>query len=89
MRSEHSEKWGEIKALFQKAIELRSEEREAFLKETCSGDVELRSEVESLLVSHDDERPFLETPPLAGAIYALAAYGRGRVEPLLVVQRTA
>jgi serine/threonine protein kinase/tetratricopeptide (TPR) repeat protein len=72
MGSEHR-RWDNVKALFQQAIELVPEEREAFLTRACGEDAELRSEVQSLLASHDDERPFLEASPVPGAAHALAA----------------
>jgi eukaryotic-like serine/threonine-protein kinase len=65
--SAHPRDWGEIKAVFQQAIELSPEKRDAFLAHACGDDAELRAEVESLLASHEDERPFLEAPPIAGA----------------------
>lgn len=67
MSSAHPRDWGEIKAVFQQAIELSPEKRDAFLAHACGDDAELRAEVESLLASHEDERPFLEAPPIAGA----------------------
>lgn len=65
-------RWGEIKALFQEAILLRLEERDRFLTRACGEDTDLRSEVESLLASHDDQRPFLDQSPIAGAAHVLA-----------------
>ena len=64
--------WSTIKALFQQAIDLEPDAREAFLAQACGADAELRAEVESLLAAHDDERPFLDAP-VAGAARVLAA----------------
>ena len=63
--------WSTIKALFQQAIELEPDAREAFLAQACGADAGLRAEVESLLAAHDDERPFLDAP-VAGAARVLA-----------------
>ncbi len=63
--------WSTIKALFQQAIELEPDAREAFLAQACGADAGLRAEVESLLAAHDDERPFLDAP-VAGAAPVLA-----------------
>jgi TolB-like protein len=65
--------WNSIKAIFLEAIELDPDERAAFLARACGADTGLRNEVESLLTAHDDERPFLEAPPIAGAAQALSA----------------
>ncbi|HET8760373.1 MAG TPA: hypothetical protein VFN94_04855, partial [Nitrospiria bacterium] len=48
-----------IKAIFFRAIELRGEERDAYVAEACGAYSDLRSEVASLLAAHDDERSFL------------------------------
>jgi len=40
-----------LKELFQRAEELRPEERQAYLLEACPGDAELRAEVEELLAA--------------------------------------
>lgn len=39
------------------------EERESFLHEVCGNDIELRREVESLLLFEERARDFIETPP--------------------------
>jgi eukaryotic-like serine/threonine-protein kinase len=64
--------WSTIKALFQQAIDLEPDAREAFLAQASGADAELRAEVESLLAAHDDERPFLDAP-VAGAARVLGA----------------
>jgi TolB-like protein/tetratricopeptide (TPR) repeat protein/tRNA A-37 threonylcarbamoyl transferase component Bud32 len=55
------ERWRQVEAVFQAAQERAPDERAAFLDETCSGDPELRQEVESLLRAATDTR-FLESP---------------------------
>jgi serine/threonine protein kinase len=47
------ERWHQVKQIFQSAIECPPDERAAFLARACAGDPELRSEVESLISSHD------------------------------------
>ena len=59
--------------VFHEAVELRPEERDPFLADACAGDPALRSEVDSLIASHDDERLFLDATPIAGAGKMLAA----------------
>src|SRR5215469_6116727 len=64
------ENWERVQALFLKALDLRPEERVAFLEAACAGDEEMRREVESLL-THDgaSERHIAEA--LAGTAQSL------------------
>lgn len=52
-----------VKELFGEALELRGEEREAFVRRMCDGDEAVEDELRSLLEYHDDERPFLGPEP--------------------------
>ena len=47
------ERWQQLKQIFQSALERKPAERSAFLNQACAGDAALRSEVESLITSHD------------------------------------
>src|SRR5438552_2764640 len=47
------ERWQHLKQIFQSALERNPAERSAFISEACADDRELRSEVESLISSHD------------------------------------
>src|SRR5690349_21231829 len=50
--------------LFAAALELTElVERASLLDRECAGNLELRTEVESLLAAHDQAREFLEQPP--------------------------
>jgi eukaryotic-like serine/threonine-protein kinase len=60
-----AEKWERIKSIYQEAQELPREERPAFLAAACSGDPELRAEIESLLDESDNASGYLEAPPAA------------------------
>ena len=52
----NSEKWQEVSALFQIALDCEPDKRADLLAEKCDGDDELRREVEELLnLHHDDE----------------------------------
>ena len=59
------ENWIKIKDLFYEALRRESSERLAFLDDACSGDLALRSEVETLLRSLNEARTFLERPAMA------------------------
>jgi len=57
-----SQQWRLVKELFEATLERDSEERGAFLAGACSGDDEVRQEVESLLVAHDRDSGFMNEP---------------------------
>ncbi|MCA1620736.1 MAG: serine/threonine protein kinase [Acidobacteria bacterium] len=63
------ERWRRIDTIFKSALELRPEERAAFLERACAGDAALRREVESL-IAHDRDESALPTKPLV--VYAAA-----------------
>lgn len=50
-----AEKWNRVSEIFERAIELPLEQRDKFVDESCGDDAELRHEVESLLISYDEE----------------------------------
>src|SRR2546427_3160236 len=56
------ERWQQVDRLFHAAIEIEPGERLAFLAQSCADDETLRSEVESLLLSHGTTDRFFETP---------------------------
>src|SRR6185503_3252923 len=65
------ERWRQIKALLESALERTGHEREAFLDDACAGDPELRREVDTLLDSHAQSGDFIESPAyevLAGSL---------------------
>jgi eukaryotic-like serine/threonine-protein kinase len=47
------ERWRQLKQIFQSALERNPAERSEFLNQACADDPALRSEVESLIASHD------------------------------------
>jgi eukaryotic-like serine/threonine-protein kinase len=57
-------RWKQVDNLLQAVLEHPPEERDAFLREQSSGDVELEREVRSLLSSEEQARSFLESPGL-------------------------
>ena len=58
-----AERWPQVKALFQAAVERPTEERDAFLAAVTGDDEALRREVESLLTSDASDVSFLDLPP--------------------------
>jgi serine/threonine protein kinase len=57
-----SERWRQVEALFNAALEQKSDRRERFLAEACRGDKELRQEVESLLGQGGSNEGVLDRP---------------------------
>lgn len=72
------DRWQQIKAVLDDALEREEAERTAFLETACQGDDELRREVESLLASEAEIGDFIETP-----VFRI----RGEAEPLPAGQR--
>jgi len=56
------DRWQEVKAVLENALERTETERTAFLDAACEGDDEMRREVESLLASDAEIGDFIETP---------------------------
>jgi eukaryotic-like serine/threonine-protein kinase len=54
--------WKRVEAVLNQALELRPEDRSAFLTRECAGDPELRQEVDSLLATVDKSLGFIEQP---------------------------
>jgi len=54
------EEWHKVKEVLQAALEVDPQARETFLDSACACQESMRSEVESLLMSHDQDDDFLE-----------------------------
>ena len=57
-----AERWEKLERLFHQALECEPRERSRMLGEACSGDEDLRREVESLLAEHERGGSLLKTP---------------------------
>ncbi|HEU4434668.1 MAG TPA: protein kinase, partial [Pyrinomonadaceae bacterium] len=66
------ERWQQVKEIFDSAIKYLPEHREGFLSEACGNDTDLRSEVESLITSHEKEGSFIDEPAYYAAAELLA-----------------
>jgi serine/threonine protein kinase/tetratricopeptide (TPR) repeat protein len=67
-----AERWRQIDEIFHSALNVVESRRAAFIDEACSGDEDLRLELERLLLRHQDADSFLESPALEVAAEALA-----------------
>jgi serine/threonine protein kinase len=79
-------RWREIEAVFEAAEERTLDERAAFLDQACSGDADLRQEVESLLRAATNTR-FLESPSPTPTDQAISQSARASPELLERLQR--
>ena len=61
------ERWQQVKEIFNSALSYRPEERGLFLSQACSGDDNLRKEVESLIASHEQSGGFIDEPAFIAA----------------------
>ena len=58
----NNERWARAQELFHSALERDPEARQAFLNTACSGDSDLRHQLEQLLAKEPEAGNFLETP---------------------------
>src|SRR5262245_64509876 len=68
-----AKRWGQIKEIYSRALDLSLEERESCLAEACASDADLRREVETLLAAHEDAGSFLQSPAVKVAAREIAA----------------
>src|SRR5262249_55194916 len=68
-----AKRWGQIKEIYDRALDLSGDEREGFLAEACAGDDDLRREIESLLAAHADAGTFLQSPAVEVAARYIVA----------------
>jgi len=59
------DRWRQIEATFQTALKSDPNFRSAFLDDACLGDPELREEVRTLLIAHDEVGNFMDQPAFA------------------------
>src|SRR5256714_11090416 len=71
----NADRWQQIEAIYDGALEMPAAARGAFLQRACADDTELRSEVDSLLSSHDQASGFLDAPALEVAAREVAEAG--------------
>jgi len=64
------ERWQQVKSVLEATLELTPDERERYLSNTCSGDAEMRREIDTLLTAYHDaesrDKPFVFSDPSSG-----------------------
>src|SRR5215475_14608584 len=68
-----AKRWGQIKEVYDRALDLCGDEREGLLAEACGDDDDLRREVESLLAAHENAGTFLQSPAVEVAAREIVA----------------
>jgi len=74
------ERWKQVNKVFCSALECEPGQRAVFLDEACTGDVELRKEVESLIRHHEQTGSFIDSPAFDVAAQKLSEDQRELVE---------
>ena len=59
------ERWQEIEAVLQEALDRPPLDRASFLDDACAGDAELKEEANSLISAYDEAGDFIEQPAIA------------------------
>jgi Tol biopolymer transport system component/serine/threonine protein kinase/Tfp pilus assembly protein PilF len=84
------ERWQQIKALLESALEREPRDRNAFLNEVCAGDPALRAELEALIESHNRAGDFIESPAyqvMAGSLVETDLVPGRAIGPYRIVRR--
>ena len=82
-----TERWQQIQGVYLDALDVAPNQREAFLREACAGDDELRREVESLLNAHEDAGTFLQAPAVIVAAAEMKRSGEADPTPASLLGR--
>ena len=95
----NGERWQQLNSIFQRALDVPAERRAAFVTAETAGDTELISEIEELLLSHEQEDDFLnqnhfaalitenETPKQIGNYKIIREIGRGGMGVVYLAER--
>ena len=62
------ERWNQVKRIFQDALDVPGDQRDAFVVSSCESQADLEVEVERLLALHDRSRDFLESPAMSRSL---------------------
>ena len=83
------ERWQQVEAVFQEALDRPPLERASFLDQACAGDEELFHEANTLIAAHDESGGFIEQPAMAQDAHVLlgdGTFGR-QIGPYRIVEQ--
>jgi serine/threonine protein kinase len=82
------ERWQQVEAVFQEALDHKPPGRASFLDHACAGDDELKEEANSLIAAYDEAGAFIEEPAMAQDAYVLLDGNIDReIGPYQIVER--
>ena len=83
------ERWQQVEAVFQEALERPPLERASFLDHACAGDEELKEEAHSLITAYDEAGAFIEQPAMAQDAHVLLGEGKidREIGPYRIIER--
>ena len=82
------ERWQQVEALFQEALEREAPERASFLDHACAGDEELKEETNSLIAAYDEAGAFIEQPAMSQDAHVLLGGNIDReIGPYRIIDR--
>ena len=86
------ERWQQVEAVLQAALDRPSPERASFVDHACAGDEELKEEATSLIAAYDEAGGFIEQPAMAQDAHVLLGVDtdghRGRqIGPYRIIDR--
>ncbi|HEU0251745.1 MAG TPA: hypothetical protein VFR12_01855 [Pyrinomonadaceae bacterium] len=84
------ERWQQIEAVLQGALDRPPAERESFVKDACAGDEELKEETTALITAYVEAGDFIEQPAIAHDAHVLVggATSVGReIGPYRIIER--
>ena len=86
------ERWQQVEAVLQEALDRPPLERDSFLDQACAGDEELKEETSSLIAAYDEAGGFIEQPAMAQDAHVLLGVdtdaNRGRqIGPYRIIDR--
>jgi serine/threonine-protein kinase len=82
------QRWSQIGAIFDAALEVEPQKRRAFVVDACAGDEELRLEVERMMAEDERSRGFLDRPLVATSAATAGFDGSGSTAPTIETDLT-
>jgi eukaryotic-like serine/threonine-protein kinase len=75
------ERWQQVKAVFNSALEYEPAERSSFVAKACDNDETLQKEVESLLAAHEKDGSFIDAPAYQAAAESILEDAPAELKP--------